>query len=261
MRFTKSFVGPPLLAGLLCAGACDFDSELAPRAELEVVVDGTQITAVDTDLGYTVEPTRCRAAIADLQLTTEGEMHASLGSRLYELVVPTAHAHPGHYAGGEVVGELPGRFVFDWRDDGQALGVATLLQAHYDGANFFFTRARVEDGLTADDPLVGHTFELAGTASRNGQTWTFEVLLEQDEDREIVGVPFDLRVDGSTAGALGLVFSTRDPFEGDTIFDGLDFEALDDDGDGHIVLEPDTEAYNRLRRNLQIHDNYGVVPR
>lgn len=245
----------------LCAPACDFDSELAPRVELEVVVDGNRVQAVTTDLGYDVEPTRCRAVIADVVFTTSGEMHASLGSRLLELVVPTAHAHPGHYAGGEIVGELPGRHVLDWRADGEVIGVATMLEAHYEGANFSFGRATVEDGVAVDDPIIGHTFDVAGTATKNGETWTFEALVDQDEDREIVGAPLDLEIDASTEESLGLTLYTRDPYEGDTVFDGIDFQALDDDGDGHVVFAPDTEAYNRLRRNLQIHDNYWVTPR
>lgn len=249
------------LAGVVGLSACDFDSERAPRVELEVVVDGTRVQAVDTDLGYQVEPTRCRAVIADLEFTTNGEMHAGLGGRIYELLVPTAYAHPGHYAGGEVVGELPGRHVIDWRADGEVVGVATMLEAHYDGANFTFGRASVDDGVASDDPIVGHTFDLAGTATRDGQTWTFEALLDEDEDRQIVGAPLDLDVDASSDEALGLTLYTHDPFEGDSVFDGIDFAAADTDGDGHVVLQPDSEAYNRLRRNLQIHDNYWVTPR
>jgi hypothetical protein len=246
---------------LLATAGCDFDSELAPRVELDIVVDGNRVQAVTTDLGYDVEPTRCRAVIADVVFTTSGEMHAGLGAHLWDLVVPTAHAHPGHYAGGEVVGELPGRHVIDWRSDGHVVGVATMLEAHYEGANFSFARASVEDGVAVDDPIVGHTFDLAGTATLGEHTWTFEALVDQDEDREIVGAPLDLVIDASSDESLGLTLYTRDPLEGDTVFDGIDFAALDDDGDGHVVIAPDTEAYNRLRRNLQIHDNYWVTPR
>ena len=37
--------------------------------------------------------------------------------------------------------------------------------------------------------------------------------------------------------------------------------SYDDDGDGHVHITPGTEAYNRLRRNLQAHDHYGVQVR
>lgn len=254
---------PPLAAGLLLLvplGGCAFDSELAERTTARVVVDGASVTATDNDLGYRIELTRCRVAIDTVELTTEGEQHASLLGPVWDLVVPTAHAHPGHYAGGEVVGELPGRHVFDWRADGELLGEATLLDAHYDGANFSFTRARVEDGVTPDDPIVGHTFEIVGTATLDDDRYDFTVLLDQDEGRRVVGLPLDLDVDADDEDLeLGLQLFTHDPVEGDTLLDGIDFAALDEDGDHVVVLEPDSDAYNLLRRNTQGHDHYGVA--
>lgn len=250
------------LAGLLpltWLAGCAFDSELAERSSARIVVDGAGVTAVDTDLGYHVDPVRCRVAIEGLEFTTSGEMHASLLRPLWDLVVPDAVAHPGHAAGGEVVGELPGRHVFDWRDDGALIGEATLLHAEYNGANFAFTRAKVEDGITPDDPILGHTFEIVGMAMRGDETWDFLVLLDQDEGREVVGLPLDLDVVGDEEVELGLELYTRDPIEGDTIFDGLDFALLDDDGDHVIVIEPDTDAYNLLRRSTQAHDYFGVA--
>jgi len=258
---------PPFLrmsVGLLCASpllGCAFDSELADRTSAAIVVDGTSVVTTDTDMGYRVELTRCRVAIDTLELTTDGEMHASLAIPLWNAVVPTAHAHPGHAGGGEVVGELAGRHVFDWRDDGALVGEAVLLDAEYSGANFSFTRARAEDGLLADDPLLGHTFEIVGTATLDDESWSFTVLLDQDDGRRVVGLPLQLDVDPSVDRdlELGLQLLVDDPTEDDTLFDGVDFAMLDDDGDHHIVIEEGTEAYNRLRRNTQAHDHYGVV--
>jgi hypothetical protein len=252
---------PALAAGLLSAApplGCAFDSEPAERTPARIVVDGAGITTIDTDLAYRVELARCRVAIDTLEFTTSGEMHASLLRPLWDLVVPDAIAHPGHYAGGEVVGELPGRHVFDWRDDGALIGEATLLDAQYNGAHFSFTRAMVDDGVTPDDPIVGHTFEIAGTATLEDETWDFSVLLDQDEGRRVVGLPLDIDLAGDEGVELGLELFTRDPIEGDTIFDGVDFAVLDD-GDHVIVIEPDTEAYNVLRRSTQAHDYYGVA--
>lgn len=249
------------LAGLLLAslGGCAFDSEGAERIPARILVDGDGVTAIDTDLDYHVELTRCRVAIDTLELTTNGETHASLLRPLWDVIVPDAFAHPGHYAGGEVVGELPGRHVFDWRDDGALIGEATLLDTQYNGANFSFTRAKVEDGVTPDDPIVGHTFEIVGTATLGDETWDFSVLLDQDEGRRVVGLPLDIDLAGDEEVALGLELFTRDPIEGDTIFDGIDFALLDDDGDHVVVIAPDTDAYNLLRRSTQAHDYYGVA--
>jgi hypothetical protein len=76
-----------------------------------------------------------------------------------------------------------------------------------------------------------------------------------------VGLPLalDLGAGGEQDVELGLELFTHDPIEGDTVFDGLDFAMLDDDGDHVIVIEPDTEAYNLLRRSTQAHDYYGVA--
>ncbi len=247
---------------LLACTACDFDSSLAPRTELGVVVDAQDILDHDTDLGYRVELTRARAAVETLEFTTDGEMHARASvpalETLYDWVIPTAYAHPGHAAGGEVVGELPGRFVFDWSDDGALLGVATMLEATYSGANFAFAIAESGDGLSSDDPIIGHTFDLAGVASRDGRSVTFEVLLDQDEGRAVIGLPLDLEVTSNTDVTIGLSFYVTDPVESKTIFDGVDFFELDDNRDGHVELTPDSEAWSRVRRNLQVHDHYGV---
>ncbi len=253
----KALVATLALTGL---GGCDFDTKLAPRVELDIVVDASGIVEHDNDLGYHIELTRCRVALADIELTTDGEMHASLGQRaldgIHDFFVPSAYAHPGHAAGGEIVGELPGRFVFDWREDGRVLGLATMLVANYSGANFGLSRAEATDGLDPDDPIIGHTFDIAGTATLDGVTVTFEVVLDQDEGRQIIGVPLDLTVDEDTEEAIGLSLAIVDPVESDTVFDGVDFHALDDDADGHVVLVPETEAYNRVRRQLQAHDHY-----
>lgn len=253
---------PALVAGLLpvvLLGGCAFDSELADTTTARIVVDGASVIPLHTDLGYRVDLEHCRVAIDTLELTTDGEMHASLLGPVWDLVVPNAVAHPGHYAGGEVVGELSGRYVFDWRADGDLLGEATLLDAVYSGANFSFTRARVEDGVPPDDPIVGHTFEIVGNATLDDETWQFRVLLDQDEGRRVVGLPLELDAGSGEDLELGLQLLPLDPVEGDTLFDGIDFAVLDDDGDHVIVIEPGSDAYNRLRRAAQGHDHYGVA--
>lgn len=247
----------------LAGTACDFDTDLAPEVELRIVVDSQGLVPATNDFGYQIELERCRAAIHDVEFTTAGEKHAdaSLWQRLHDVVVPTAYAHPGHYAGGEIVGELAGDYVFEWHTDGAELGLATMLEAKYNGANFSFGRAKPSSRVPIDDPIIGHTFDLAGEATIDGVTYTFEALVDEDEDRRVVGLPLALDVGESTDVALGLSFALVDPYEGDTVFDGIDFAALDDDGDMHVVIEPGTEAYNHLTRNLQVHDQYLITTR
>jgi hypothetical protein len=252
----KQFVGTSLVA-IALASACGFDSQLAPRVAMTVAVDASGMVALESAEGYQITVTRCRGAIEDLELTTSGEMHASLLERMHAVVVPTAHAHPGHTAGGEVIGELAGRFVVDFLADGELLGDAELLADHYDGANFSLTRASTSDGLDQADALLGHTFEIAGTATRDGTSWTFQALVDEDEGRQIVGLPMDFDAERDHQAVLGLQMRTVDPVELDTVFDGVDF-ALLAPGGGDVELVAGSGPYNVLRRTLETHDHYGV---
>lgn len=262
MFIQRQHLALAVLCGLVAATGCDFDSELAPRVEMAVVVDDEGVRPFRSDLGYLIELERCRVAIDTVEFTTDGEQHAaadrSIFQSLGDLVIPTAYAHPGHDAGGEVVGELAGRFIFDWRDGGKEIGLATMLEANYSGANFTFTQAAPGDGVPSDDPIIGHTFDIGGVARIDDREFTFEVLLDQDEGRRVIGLPLDLSIDGETDAAVGLALELQDPVEADTLFDGVDFEALDEDGDGHVIIEPGTDAYGLLKRSFQLHDHYGT---
>ncbi len=259
-----------LCLALGCSG-----SQEAPRVTLAVVVDGRGVQEASTDLGWQVSLERCRSVIRDLQFTTAGEFHdegatalrvreeagASALAWLWGSVLPSAHAHPGHAGGGDIIGELPGRFVVDWcAGSNEPLGEATLTVGDYNGANFLFGVADEDDGITPEEPLYGQTTELVGTASKGAQTIAFTAVVAQDEGREVVGVPFELDVMATSANTLGLQLVPTDPFEGDTVFDGIDFAALDGDGDGAVSLELDETTLNLLRRALQDHDYYLVDP-
>jgi hypothetical protein len=243
----------------ILGSACDFDSEVAPRVELDVVVDSAGMVVFENAEGYTIELTHMRVAFENVEFTGGGEAHMAFLQPLHDVLVPTAYAHPGHYAGGEVVGEMNGRFVVDWLADDTSLGTATLLGADYNGANFVFTRARAEDGLHPDDPLVGHTFEIAGTATKDGETWTFSAVVDEDEGRRVVGLPFDIDIDEGSDEVLGLQMLPVDPYEGDTAFDDLDFAALDEDGDFVVAIVEGDPEYNLLEKHLQVHDHYAVT--
>lgn len=241
--------------------ACDLDSTQAVRIQVPVVVDGSGMVDFTNDQGYAIRVTTMRVAFDNVELTSSGEMHASLVQRLGDLVIPTAYAHPGHYAGGQVIGEMNGRFVVDWLKDGATLGDATMLEGNYDGANFVFTRARAGDGIDVDDPILGHTIEIAGEATRDGTTWTFHGFIDQDEGRRVVGLPLALDLREGDDVELGLQMLMLDPFEADTALDNLDFVVLDPDADRHVELEAGDAAYNTLVKQLQVHDQYEVTLR
>ncbi len=251
----------------LCIVQACAEPEEAPRVRRPVWVDPSGVTAVNTDLGYRVELTTARVMVSDLAFTIAGEAHsASILRQVSDLIVPRAYAHPGHFQGGDVTGELRGRFELDWLDGSTTLGTATLLVGSYQSANFTFVRATEADGVAAADPLMGHTALLSGTATKDAATVEFSVIIDSPEGRQLIGAPFDFELKEASTERLGVRLLTEDPQEGDTLFDGVDFAALDVDGDGQVSIDPaSTEApvvaaYNLLRRTFQTHDHFDVRP-
>jgi hypothetical protein len=249
----------------------------APRVELPVVVDGTALTTSTTDLGWTIEFEQARLAIADLQFTSAGEVESARqpsGAWLMSVLLPTAHAHPGHEESGQILGELFGSFVLDFVDgDGVELGLATLIVGEYTAANFRFRRASADE-LPEGDPLIGHTALLTGTASKAEQVIAFSIAIDSPLDRQLIGAPFESEVSEQSMVALGVQLLDTDPYAGKHLFDGIDFAALDTaDGvdDGMVALiDPEldpalpsalVDAYNQVRADFQTHDVFAVESR
>lgn len=238
------------LLGLTIACAPGAES---PTAEV-LVLTGQGGEAFTSGEGWTVELTRCRAAIEDLRFTTGGEFHErSWVGALRRAVLGDAWAHPGHSAGGEVIGELPGRRIVDWCGaPGTELGSAELTYGEYSGADFVFVRAEEGDGLEADDPLLGYSLEVAGEAQLGDLVVGFYARVRQDEGREVIGVPMALTVDGESAPTLELQLL------GERLLDGIDF------GEPWAVAGETSEFtsggenYNRLLRAAQSHETYAI---
>lgn len=262
-RRTTAYVS---VLSLIALQACGGPEE-PPRVELAVLPDSSAVTAVTSDLGYEIELVEARAAVENFSFAIAGEAHtASLWQRVSDALVPTAHAHPGHFQGGDVTGELRGRFILGWLPRSTAaLGTATLLAGSYKSANFTFVRAGPDDGIAPDDALLGHTALLRGRATKGTTSVDFVARIDSPEGRQLTGAPFELEVRADSRERLGVRLATRDPLEGDTLFDGLDFAALDGDGDGEVVLEEGSgeaalvDAYNVLRRTFQTHDHFDIT--
>jgi hypothetical protein len=254
-----------LLTSFCGLHACASPEE-ALRVQLSVTADPSGVAQVTSDLGYAIEVTEARAAIENLAFTIAGEAHtASLWRKVSDFLIPTAYAHPGHFQGGDVTGELRGRFIIDWLPGTDAqLGDATLLVGVYKSANFTLIRATEDDGVASDDPLLGHTALLRGRATKGASDITFVALIDSPAGRELIGAPFEFEVKQDSRERLGVRLATVDPLEGDTLFDGIDFAALDSDGDGQVVIEETStdvgvvEAYNVLRRTFQTHDHFDI---
>jgi len=225
----RAIHGAVLAAGGLvaCGGA-----EEAARVALPVYVEAPSLQ-VETNLGYSVELSEVRLAIENLEFAVAGEAHASLTRALADWLVPTASAHSGHAFGGDVTGELRGTFVMRWPPAASSmLGTATLLAGDYQSANFTLRRALPEDGIEPSDALLGHTARLRGSVRRAGWQGQFAAIVDAAPGEQLVGVPCAVVVPAGSRQVLGLELALRDPFEGDTLFDGIDFEVLQTDADG-----------------------------
>jgi len=230
-----------LVLALALATGCA--SEEAPRVSLPVAIDASAASRpARTDLGYTVTLTRARAALRDLQFTVGGEAHTALLDRLGRWLLPAAQAHPGHPAGGEVVGELPGPLLVDWLKSGAAMGTAVMVAARYQGANFGFRLAGGAE-LPAGDPLIGHTFAFEGTASKDGRKLPFSAVVDVDPAAFLIGAPFDHEVKAGSAETLMLRLLPSDPTDGaDTIWNQIDFFTLPGADSGWATIAPRRES-------------------
>lgn len=240
----------------LLAG-CGTGAEVAEVA-MPVEVSSGGVAPAVTDLDYTVTVSGLRAALADVAFTVPGDGIDTSQAPLRGPDAPDL-GHPGHSSGGDVTGELPGEHLIDWMADGAGLGTATLLAGDYAGVNFRFRRAHAGDGLAAEDPLLAHSVHIEGTASKGGVDIAFDAVLDIDEGYELIGALFEHSVTAGDPAHLRFEIRTSDPYDGKTLFDGIDFAILDGDGDARVAIRPGTEAHNKLRRTVQSHDYYVVI--
>ncbi len=240
------------------ASVCSPTVNEAAKVNLPVKFSNEKILTVTNDLGWAITLSEFRMAVADFEFTIEGETHASLGSFFYDLLIPSAHAHPGHSAGGTVTGELPGNFILDFQKNEKLLGEGVFLEEKYTGANFHFRTTDETDNLNDDNPLLGHTVYLKGNATLDDRTVSFSALLDVPVGTEMIGAVFNLEITEQTEGLLLFQIFTTDPSEGDTMFDGLDFALLDDDNDDVVNIIPGDSAHNILMKTVISHDHYGV---
>ena len=251
----------PVLASIFIVMACT-PSQEAVRVPVEVVLDGSEIGETTSDAGWTVTLTTARMAASDLQFSILGEMHGAT-AWLGGWIVARAWAHPGHASGGDVTGELLGDFVLDWLGDDGTLGTADMLAGEYNGMNFTFRTATVADGLAADDPLLGHTVQLAGVARKGEAEVAFTAIVDVDAGTQLIGAPFEATIDAGATAPIAVQLLPTDPVAGTSLFDGLDFAALDalDTSDGVAAIAPGDVAHNILRRALQSHVHYNASPK
>jgi hypothetical protein len=256
------FISVAMCCTLSIPLGCDAPLE-ADRISLPIQVDASELVSVTTDLGYRVELTSVRIAFRDIVFNVQGEEHvASVFSAFWEVLIPSAHAHPGHYEGGVVTGELLGQFVAEWlAENPLTLGEATLLPGRYNSFSFTFSQAASGENAS-DRQHEGHTAVLEGTATRDGQNTPFTIIIDSPIGRVLADAPTDLAISKSSAGALYFQILTRSSLDEATLFDGIDFHAYSSEPNAPITIQrSDTAteaAYNTIQRAFQSLDFYRI---
>lgn len=278
MGVMKRHLVPRLVAGHIAAGlalaGCG-ESEQSEHVEAELAIDSSALESVTTDLGYEVEVSVVRVAVRDFafQAPPEGAATSFL-ERASEYLIPVAHAHPGHSEGGQTTGELPGRFVVDFSDGDAEIGAADLLVGRYESVEFVFDRA-TEDAVSASDPLLGHTFQVEGTATKGDFSLDFRFLVDAPVGRLLEDALAEFEIESGEEPTLAFRFAMREPYADATLFDSVDFGALEVAADAGmagaggaapslVVIDAESSddagvtAYQHLLRALGTHHFYSV---
>lgn len=134
--------------------------------------------------GWTVSLFEAKLARGRLEYYT-GD--ASLASRVADALIPSAHAHPGHYQEGEILGEVLGVGVVDIVDGADEL-------PHGRGVSGTLGSARL---MFEPNALGGWGIEVVGEAERDGEVRRFIAraatadLLSHHNEPEVWGCPFE----------------------------------------------------------------------
>lgn len=189
------------------------------RYELEV--RSAAPSRFQTSTGWEVTLEQACVSIGPVYVYS-GEATAAFVPRLYEWLVPTAHAHPGvdHFAGGEARGEWLSTFAVDaLQPSPRRVG---LLEGPAGVARTVSLNLTPPLPTASGDVacLRGHQAYVVGVARREGVTVAFEggLDIENTGNRRRIQVPVDLQVDDGIR--LRLVIDPR-PW-----LDGARFEEL-----------------------------------
>jgi hypothetical protein len=239
----------------------------APRVDISLGAYPQLDNAVVTNRGYRIELAEARVVLQDLEFAVGGEAHAAnWRSQIGGWLIPIASAHPGHLSGGEVTGELRGRFVASWRPASETpLGTASLIAGKYESANFTLSEGTEMDALEPGDTLLGHTAIFRGSATRAGERREFSAAIDAAAgESAIAGVPFAAPVSSGMSTTLDLELLLRDPFEGDTLFDDIEFAQLKAEKGGVLVIAANANdaaaraAHALLVDALQAPDHFSI---
>lgn len=168
----------------------------------------------------------------------EGQPLFAKGSWRHLLGIPTASAHPGHYAEGEALADLLDRQTFDLT----AVEPATFGQLH--GVTGAWRSVNL--GLSTSPNLGEHSATARGRAQRGEAIVEFAATV--DFATRLEGIPF--RDPGGETGAEidGRPGRVELTVELDRWFERADFGSVATSTGAVVILAPNTQPHNAFRR-------------
>lgn len=229
--------------------ACE--SREPARLEVPVRTSTSPLPPTTNSDGWEFTVSRARIVVENVEFTQLGEGHARR-PRWPSLLIPTAHAHPGHDAGGTVTGALQGTRLLSFPGSGNPIGTATILEGRYRGFNLTLSAGEVVL-FPWDDPITGMTAVLEGVAKRGDTVVDFEASIQLPEGTRMVGGVFEATLGPDARGSLTIELLTHDPIKDVSLFEGVDPGELTPDAENVVRIAPGDPLHNVLRRSVQDH--------
>ena len=209
------------LAGVACGGDTG-----RSRTRFDLSVRGDPGATFTTSAGYDVTLTAARISVAKVEFFDGEPLFSEKG--VLDLIVGTAHAHPGHYQEGEALGDVLTPAVVDLLSDAPPTLEGNGVTGAYRSA-----RVDIAPGSEGEASVV-----IAGTARRDGVDHPFAGELRLDES--VAGVAVGHRVDGARGR-----FAMRVHLP--TWLDRAEFDEVGPSG----ALEPNTQPHTAWLRGVR----------
>jgi hypothetical protein len=213
-----------------------------------------------TDTGWRVELSSARMLLGPFYLFEKASplagsarrpagLGARLGRGVAELLLPSAHADEGFFAGGRVLGEWDREVVFDLLAGGEVvLGRVPGIAGTARSLSVLLQPATVVKGPEGAQ-LGGHSLVLAGTASRAGHEVPFRAGLNFPpplELQRVESIPIEAPIDED--GTFLVEVRPHSWFQG-THFDRLEVPATGEP----VTLTPESQVYRAVHVNVRRH--------
>ncbi|HEY8945897.1 MAG TPA: hypothetical protein VIM73_16625 [Polyangiaceae bacterium] len=236
--------GPAGAGGLV---SCSAESTAGKRVELETSVRAKQLSFTN-EYGFAVEISKMLVSIGPLRYLEGAPVARRLRPAWLPFSVKTAHAHPGHYVAGGIVGEMLEPATVDLATGPALLARGQGVTGTALSALFSFEsppRGPLAEELAPDVVLVEGISISAEGARRFRARAAMADIADAQGEPFVAGCPFD---DGAI-DADGHVTLTIDP---GIWFDQVDFSLLSQlAGDAAVELRPGETPHKAFVRGLK----------